>query len=382
MPQSAPLVAGTAMIVGTVLPGFLPAALQPSIAEEFRFGGAELGVAVATFYAASALGSARAGRLVDRVGVERGLLLAALTTVVGCTAVVTLAHSALALTACIAVASLGNAIGGPAVTALLRRSVVGTRQGVALGLQQAGAPLGALAAGVALPAVAIPFGWRWGYLAAALVTVAAAVVGARLPALAGSPRAVPAAAPASRTGEVRLLGVAAALASAAAVSLVACLVLYAVHEGISEAAAGLTLAAVSLGAAVSRVGLGVLIDRGVGGEPLALSARMLAVSSAAYLILAIGSPLAIVAGAVLAGIVGWAWPGVFTLAVVERAPRAPAWAVGVMMAGLFAGAVAGPLVVGLLADAERFGVAWGLCAALALAAGLVTRHAARWAPAP
>jgi len=371
------------MIVGTVLPGFLPAALQPSIAEEFRFGGAELGVAVATFYAASALGSARAGRLVDRVGVERGLLLAALTTVVGCTAVVTLAHSALALTACIAVASLGNAIGGPAVTALLRRSVVGTRQGVALGLQQAGAPLAALAAGLALPAVAIPFGWRWGYVAAALVTVAAAVVGARLPALAGTRRAAPAPAPtpASRTGEVRLIGIAAALASAAAVSLVACLVLYAVHEGVSEAAAGLMLAAVSLGAAVSRVGLGVLIDRGVGGEPLALSARMLAFSSAAYLILAIGSPLAIVAGAMLAGIVGWGWPGVFTLAVVERAPRAPAWAVGVMMTGLFAGAVAGPLVVGLLADAERFGIAWGLCAALALAAALVTRHAARWAPA-
>ena len=47
------------------------------------------------------------------------------------------------------------------------------------------------------------------------------------------------------------------------------------------------------------------------------------------------------------------------------------WAVGVMMSGLFAGAVAGPLGVGLLAEHGSFAAAWSLCAALALLAGLV-----------
>ena len=42
-----------------------------------------------------------------------------------------------------------------------------------------------------------------------------------------------------------------------------------------------------------------------------------------------------------------------------------------MMSGLFAGAVAGPLVVGLLAEHGSFAAAWSLCAALALLAGLV-----------
>ena len=56
------------------------------------------------------------------------------------------------------------------------------------------------------------------------------------------------------------------------------------------------------------------------------------------------------------------------LAVVQRSPDAPAWAVGVMMAGLFAGAVAGPLVVGLLARADHFTAAWIMCSAFALLA--------------
>ena len=54
--------------------------------------------------------------------------------------------------------------------------------------------------------------------------------------------------------------------------------------------------------------------------------------------------------------------------MVSRRPDAPAWAVGVMMSGLFAGAAGGPLLVGLLAAGEHFAAAWSVCAALALAA--------------
>jgi predicted MFS family arabinose efflux permease len=153
-------------------------------------------------------------------------------------------------------------------------------------------------------------------------------------------------------------------------------VLYAVEQGMSESAAGLTLSAVSLGAALGRVGLGWLSDRR-GDESLGLTAAMLALSAAAYGVIALGAPPAIIIGAVLAGTVGWSWPGTFTHGVVRRAPEAPAWAVGVMMAGLFGGAAAGPLVVGLLADRHDFGLAWAFCAACALAAGAATLAAAR-----
>jgi hypothetical protein len=75
----------------------------------------------------------------------------------------------------------------------------------------------------------------------------------------------------------------------------------------SQAAAGLLLVAVSLAATVSRVAVGMVADRR-GQEPLRPVATMLAVSIAGYLLL---------------------------------------------MAGLFSGAIAGPLLVGLLAEHER-----------------------------
>lgn len=70
----------------------------------------------------------------------------------------------------------------------------------------------------------------------------------------------------------------------------------------------------------------------------------------------------------MAGSFGWAWPGGLTLAVVHRAPGAPAWAVGVLMAGLFSGAIAKPLLVGVLAEAQQFALAWSACAGFALLA--------------
>jgi predicted MFS family arabinose efflux permease len=81
-----------------------------------------------------------------------------------------------------------------------------------------------------------------------------------------------------------------------------------------------------------------------------------------------GEPGLIAAAALLAGSLGWAWPGGLTLAVVQRAPQAPGWAVGVMMTGLFVGAVTGPLVTGFLAEHDLFDAAWIACAALALLA--------------
>jgi hypothetical protein len=41
-----------------------------------------------------------------------------------------------------------------------------------------------------------------------------------------------------------------------------------------------------------------------------------------------------------------------------------------MLAGLFAGAVAGPLAIGLLANGGHFGIAWIMCSVLALLAAV------------
>jgi MFS family permease len=356
------LVAGTGLMITGVLPAFLTASLASRIPDDFAFGDSRVGLAIALFHVMCALSSTPAGRLVERIGAVAGMRLAATATAVSCLAIATLAQSALTLTALLFVGGVANAFGGPSVSALLKQEVAVHRQGLAFGAQHSGAPLAALLAGLALPAVAIPFGWRWAFV---LVAAVAVTVAALAPASEASvaPRAVR---PRELT-TVHALALAAALASAAGVGLVSFLVLYAVECGMSQAAAGLLLVAVSVAATVSRIGVGVFADRR-GQEPLRPVATMLAISVGGYLLLIAGEPALIVVAALVAGGFGWAWPGGLTLAVVQRSPDAPAWAVGVLMAGLFSGAIAGPLLVGALAEQEQFALAWSACAGFALLA--------------
>jgi MFS family permease len=382
-----PLVAGAGVVVGGVLPGFLVASLAPRIDDEIAFTSAQLGIAVAAYGIVSMIGSVPAGRLVDRIGAPAGVRLAAAATAVSCLVVAAVVNSATALIACLAVAGIGNAVGGPAVIAMLQRAVERGRHGLAFGVMQAGAPLGSLVAGLALPVVAITVGWRWAFAGTAVLAAVAAWSASRVPDAPGAPEPGPAreggpaaaAGPAGHVAGVWTIAAAAVLASAAAMGMVSFLVVYAVDRGMSETAAGLTLAGVSAAAAGSRIAVGAISDRR-GDDGLGVVAAMIAGGSVGFALIAHGDPLTIVAGAVIVGLVGWAWAGAFTQAAVERAPAAPAWATGVMMTGLFAGAVTGPLAVGMLAEADRFTAAWATCGALALAAGALTWTVSRAGP--
>jgi MFS family permease len=359
------LLTGMGLIVSNCLPGFLTASLAPRIRLDFAFGKSSLGLAVALFYVVSALWSVPAGRLVDRIGADWGFRLSAAATVASCLSIVALAHSAVSLTLLLLLGGVGNALGGPTVSALLRREVAVHRQGLAFGAQQAGAPVGALLAGLALPAIAIPFGWRWAFAVAAGVAVVAVVCAPSVESTA-SPRAAGGRRPRGFSS-VHTLALAAVLASAAGVGFVSFLVTYSVDSGISETAAGFLLAGVSLMATLSRISFGHFADRAA-LDPLRPVAIMLALSAPGFLLLAIGEPAVIALAALVAGGLGWAWPGGVTLAVVQRSPEAPAWAVGVMMTGLFVGAVGGPLLTGFLAEHDEFTLAWIACAAFALGA--------------
>jgi MFS family permease len=358
------------LIVANVMPGFLTASLAPRIRADFAFSESTLGVAVALFYVVSAVASVPAGRLVDRIGAAWGMWLSAVATAGSCLAIGVLADSALSLTALMLIGGVGNALGGPTVSALLKREVGVRRQGLAFGAQQAGAPMGALLAGLALPVVAIPFGWRWAFVVAAVLALIAVAFAPR----GGSAAAAPSAAARPPRGftSVHALGVAAVLASAAGVGFVSFLVTYSVDSGMSEGAAGVLLAGVSLMAVTSRIVLGHRADRGT-QEPLRPVAAMLVLSAPAFLLLTAGEPGIIAVAALLAGGLAWAWPGGLTLAVVQRAPEAPAWAVGVLMTGLFVGAVTGPLLTGFLGEHDLFALAWVACACLAVLAAATIR---------
>ena len=58
------------------------------------------------------------------------------------------------------VAGWGNGVGQPASNDLIARAVSSTRHGLAYGTKQAAIPLATMVAGIAVPVVAIPLGWR------------------------------------------------------------------------------------------------------------------------------------------------------------------------------------------------------------------------------
>jgi MFS family permease len=377
-PRSA-LACGVLHVVGATLPGFLTASLATRIDADFAFGPSALGLAVAVIYIACAVASSPAGHLVERLGGRQAMRIAGSGTAACCLGVALLVDSVPALLALLVVGGLANATAVPAASALIDRHVPVRRHNLAFGAMQAGAPFGALAAGLALPLVAIPLGWRWAFAGTAALALATAAAAPATP-RAASRREHPGVERPRGVSSVHALAVTAFMASAAGTGLVSFIVVYGVESGLSESGAGVLLGGLSLAAAASRIAVGVATDR-AGGDPLRPVAPMLLAGTGGLLLLVSGEPALVVAGALLAGGVGWAWPGALTSAVVGRAPGAPAWAVGVMMSGLFAGAVVGPLATGVLADRELFTEAWLVLAAFALLAAVtvvaVSRGSAR-----
>ena len=423
---------------------FLTGALAVQLEASLHVGATAVGGAVSTFFGASALSSVRAGRLAERVGPFKVMLVAvglALFALVGAGLVVT---SYPALLGFLVVGGLSNGTMQPAVNLLLSRAVDEHRQGLAFGVKQAAIPTATLLSGLAVPALAVTAGWHAAYLAAACLVMlvgAVLVLGGRplmpgpvtpgsatstaatsavpspgitgpTPAGGGSvassvdamvpdgkgehdhPRArARARARSGASFDVRpLVFLAAAMTCAVAASntLGSFVVPGAVHDGVAPGLAGLLLAAGSIVGLTARVGFGWRADRsGMTGRRaadahLATVATLIAVGALGFGALALGNVDLLFPAVLVAYGGGWGYNGLFNLAVVRAYPETPARATGVTQVGTYVGGMVGPLGFGIVADHLGFDVGWALCgglAVLAVAAFSVSRRRLRAAPA-
>jgi len=395
-------VASTALAIGLattgVLPVFLTGALAVQLEAGLHVGTTSIGGAVATFFAASALSSVRAGHLAERVGPFKVMLVAvglALVALLGNGLVVT---SLPGLLGFLVAGGLSNGAMQPAVNLLLARAVNDHRQGLAFGVKQAAIPASTLLAGLAVPGIALTAGWHVAYLAAAgLALIVGAVlvsVGRRLMPLPASTHGRAAGSQASSVQVKRagtsprerkdvgsfdprpLVFVAAAMACAVAASnaLGSFVVPGAVHEGVAPGLAGLLSAAGSVVGLSTRVGSGWRADRtGLRGRRAADAhlktvGTLIAVGAFGYGALAIGTLGLLVPAVLVAYGGGWGYNALFNLAVVRAYPEAPARATGVTQVGTYIGGMVGPLSFGVIVDHLGFHVGWALCTGLAVAA--------------
>ncbi|HYM52890.1 MAG TPA: MFS transporter [Candidatus Dormibacteraeota bacterium] len=369
-PAALAIAAGAA----TVLPGFLIGALALQIRADLGVSVAAVAAGVTVFFAAGALGAGPGGRLAERVGALRAMRGCLLITAASLVAAAALAQSLLVLLVLLAVAGVSNAITQPAINLFMADEVPRERQGLAFGIKQSAIPLAVLASGLALPLVALPFGWRPTFVGfAAVALIIAAVVGR-------SARTFSAAQPRPRaprpTRALVVTAVGAALGSAGPNSLGAYLVASAVDVGIDEGAAGV-LAAVGSGISlVTRVALGERADRRHDYGFAAVIA-LLVTGSLGFVLLASDSAGLFVAGTVVAFAIGWGWPGLFNLAVVDHNRDAPAAATGVTQTGIYLGAAGGPALFGLVSTELGYSAAWVISGGLCLLAAVAFAYAQR-----
>jgi MFS family permease len=361
-----PVLLAVAVATAGVLPAFLTGGLAVQIRGELGFGSAALGLAVALFFVSSSTASAVMGRVVERIGAHRGMRLAVLGSAASLSCVAVFAGSWTGLVVCLMFGGLSNAVTHPATHLSLARQVPPGRQGYSFGIKQAAIPAATLLAGLAVPGIALTFGWRWAFAGGAALAMGVALL---VPAerVGGAEKVTAARSSDAPMGPLVLLAVGIGLGSAAATPLGAFVVESSVQTGLGAGTAGLLLALGSAASIVVRVLFGRLAD-GMGAGRLRLVAGMLGAGVAGFVMLATGSPALIVPGVLLAFAAGWGWPGLFNFAVVKSNPGAPAVATGVTQTGASGGAAVGPILFGLLVGAAGYGTAWLFSGVLALAA--------------
>lgn len=362
-------------LVLAALPLFMVGGLAVQIKEEFGFTEAALGAAVTIGFVCGALTAPFGGRLADRIGPKTTLYLGSTMTVAALVGLGLLATGWGTLVVFLCLAGVAVAVTDPALAIVVDRAVPLGRQGLAFGIKEASIPASTLAAGLAVPLIALTVGWRWAFAVGIVPWIAVMVL---LPRLDTRPRAerepvggddVPHASGSKRRA-LLLAAAAAAMGTAAASGVGIFLTDSAVAMGISPAGAGILLAVGSVAGIIARVGTGVMADR-TGGPQFKLIALMLAVGAATMALGGTGNNLLLVLGTIGAFTGGWAWTGIFFLSLIKTNPDRPGAVAGIGTAGLGVGNASGPLLFGVVAQSFGYGMAWLGAAMLAAVAAVL-----------
>jgi predicted MFS family arabinose efflux permease len=346
------------------LPVFLVGGLAVQIRGELDLPISRIGFLTAVFFTSSAVFSAYAGRIAERIGARRSMRISG---ALGAASLVglALAPEYVALVLSLVLAGAASALAQVGANLHLATRVDRSRQAFAFGIKQSGIPAATLLGGLAVPLIALTVGWRWAFVIGAALTV-------------GVVLAVPPAQSRRRSGDeprVRpqnvkalvVLSVAGAFGSGAANSMGAYLVDSSVSAGFGEASAGVLFAAGSIAGLSTRVGAGWLADRRTGGRLLWVAGLYL-VGSAGFMLQATRETDLLWVATLLCFAGGWGWPGLFNFAVVHRNPEAPAAATGLTQTGVYLGGVSGPLLFGVVAETSGYQTAWWGAASFGLIA--------------
>lgn len=357
-----------AVTVACTLPLLLTGGLAVQLQQDLRFGVVALGGAIAVYRATGAVLAIPLGRYVDRLGPATSMRVATGLAAVACLGIAATAENWGILAVWLALAGVSNVMGQSGANISLTRAVRPRRQGIAFGLKQSALPAAGALAGLSVPLLALTVGWRWAFVATALLALGAGVA---VPP-AGEAMRRHAAEAVNRAASRRpfvLLAIGLFFGMGAASTLTAFTVDSAVASGIDVGTAGILLTGGSLAAIAVRLVTGVLADRR-GGRHLPVVAGLLLTGSLGYVLMGVPRTVWFVLGVVLAFGAGWGFNGLFWFSVVRLNQATPGRATGLVMPGGSIGGMVGPLVFGGIASQWSYSHAWMTAASWAVLAGV------------
>lgn len=364
-PKAGPVIAlSLAITVVCSFPLFLTGALAVQMRAELGFSVAALGLATALYRGAGAICAVPFGRLADRVGPSLSMRIAAAMALTASLGIAVLADRFWILCAFLMVSGGANALGQTGANLSLSRAVRTGRQGIAFALKQSALPMATLVAGVTVPVIALTVGWRWAFALSAALALA---VGMLTPPT-GDARFTSRSTIANRSRRrlplvVLALGLMFSMMAGSTLSTFT--VDAAVTSGVQPGAAGLLLTAGSACAVIVRILAGVMADRRGGGH-IRVVARLIALGSVGYVLMALTEPWALTLGVVIAFGLGWGFNGLFWLAIVRLNRATPGRATGFVMPGGMIGGVFGPLLFGWIVEVAGYPRAWLVAASWAV----------------
>lgn len=350
-----------AALVLAALPLFMVGGLAVQIRDDFGFTESSHGAAVTIGFVTGALAAPLGGRLADRIGPRATTYIGASLSALALLGLGVAASGWWTMVAFLCLAGVAVAITDPGLAIMVNRTIPIGRQGLAFGIKEASIPAATLAAGIAVPAIALTAGWRWAFTVGLLPFLVVLLLLPRLeirvrpPEVEEPGREPPSASP--ERSAILLTAVAAALGTAAASGVGIFLTDSAVSMGMSPASAGLLLALGSVAGIIARIATGAMADR-IGGPQFHVIAAMLTVGAVTMALGGTGNTALLIIGTLGAFTGGWAWTGIFFLSLVRTNPERAGAVAGIGIAGLGVGNASGPLLFGVLAESFSFGVAW------------------------
>ncbi|MFJ5024807.1 MFS transporter [Streptomyces goshikiensis] len=350
---------------------FLLGALGPRLVSELGVSATVLGLTTTIGFGTAAALSPVGGRVVDRIGPRRSLVVLLLVSAAAL-ALIGAAPGPGFLLAAVALGGLPQALANPATNKAILAAVPPGRRGPVTGMKQSGVQLGAFAAGLPLAALAGGIGWRGAvWTAAATAALAALWAHRALPADPPAKAAPPHSSLVPR-GAIAWLTVFSLFLGCGIASVNTYVALFGAQElGLGPNAAAGLVAVLGVAGIAGRVGWSKAARPGraewlpgwlAGGAVLA--AGLLAAAPYA-------APLVWVA-AVAVGVFAVSGNAVSMVLVMQRAaPGRAGQDSALVAAGFFAGFALGPPLFGPLAGAGRYGPGWLLVAAEFAVAGAV-----------